>query len=152
MLVAGSIEPSTEKVPVGMTVWMTACRSEMMEVVTPMISLESATLVLLYVAGIWTRFVLNDNVLFVVCVDMTVGFGGNMPMLTLNGIVLDISVLSDAEANMGTVIMPVPESGTLPISLEELSFAGLIPYRCWSLSAALGCRALQAWTPSCHVC
>jgi hypothetical protein len=72
-------------------------------------------------------------------------------VITLEGVAPDIGVSADVDANMWVTMIAVLELITLPVPLEELLLFCWTAFRCWSI-AVLGCLALQAWMPSCHVC
>ena len=70
---------------------------------------------------------------------------------TANGIMPDIGVTADADANMWVPAMTVLESVILPASLADMLLFSRTAFRCWPITV-LGCRALQAWMPSYHEC
>ena len=70
---------------------------------------------------------------------------------TVNGVVLDVGVSADVDADMWVTVIAVLEFIALLLSLEGLLLFSRTACRCW-LIADLGFCALQAWIPSYHVC
>ena len=101
-------------------------------------------------AGLWVGTVFSTDVVIVVRVDVMVGLLIDVSARTGNGDVPDIGVSADVDENMWVTMIAVLELRTLLAPLEELLLFCWTAFRCWSI-AVLGCRALQAWMPSCHV-
>ena len=62
---------------------------------------------------------------------------------TVNGVVLDVGVSADVDADMWVTVIAVLKLITLPASFEALLLFSRTPFCCWSITV-LGCRALQA--------
>ena len=71
---------------------------------------------------------------------------------TVNGFASNIGVSADVDANVWVTVMCVWEFTTLLPSLESSSLFCWTAFRCWSITAILGWRALHVSMPSYHVC
>ena len=63
---------------------------------------------------------------------------------TVNGVVLDVGVSADVDADMWVTVIAVLEFIALLSSLEGLLLFSWTEFSCWPIAATLGCRALQA--------
>ena len=72
---------------------------------------------------------------------------------TVIGVVCDIGddVLAGVEVSSRTIAAPALELVPMLASSEDALFVGWRACSCCPTTAK-GCRALQAWMPSCHVC
>ena len=91
-----------------------------------------------------TTMVFGTDGSFIVRVDISV----DAFVRAVSGVVPDVGISADVDANTWEPVMAVLEFITLSASLEEL----LLFCRTALCIAVLGCRALQPWIPSNHVC